>query len=205
MGDLLDLLLWISGALVFGGFGSFAWTSLREGERRASRVSPAIAVVGGGSLLALSLTPTAAELAAVVIVVLAGTAVAVLFARPMGETDPGPRIPDASPDERDIMFSRGILEADTPQYESYYAMRPEKKESDDRTRGLPLPPSSPPSPATTEPTVPAARLLNPTISTRTVGSRSTATGRWSPRSTASRSRSPWRWTSPWSVERPRRP
>jgi ferredoxin len=40
-------------------------------------------------------------------------------------------------DERDIMFSRGRLEPGSPNYEAYYATRPENQAGDDKTRLLP--------------------------------------------------------------------
>jgi ferredoxin len=40
-------------------------------------------------------------------------------------------------DERDIMFARGRLRPGTPEYESYYRMRPEHRAGDDHTRSLP--------------------------------------------------------------------
>jgi ferredoxin len=45
--------------------------------------------------------------------------------------------PESRFDERDIMFARARLEPGTPDYDSYYAMRPENKSIDDRTRAKP--------------------------------------------------------------------
>jgi ferredoxin len=48
-------------------------------------------------------------------------------------------------DERDIMFARARLKPGSQEFEAYYAMRPEHRESDDRTRSLPglLSPTAP--------------------------------------------------------------
>lgn len=137
MGDGWDVSIRFLAAIVFAAFVSFAWTSRREGERRAARISLAIGVVVGGALAALSLAPAVVEIVALAAVaVLVGVGY-MLFDRPIGRIDAGPRVPEARPDERDIMFSRGILQPGTPPYEDFYARRPEKKESDDRTRSLP--------------------------------------------------------------------
>jgi ferredoxin len=40
-------------------------------------------------------------------------------------------------DERDIQFARARLRPGSPEYESYYALRPENRARDDRTRALP--------------------------------------------------------------------
>ena len=46
-------------------------------------------------------------------------------------------VPKTRIDERDIMFARARLEPGTPNYEAYYALRPENKAGDDKTRSLP--------------------------------------------------------------------
>lgn len=46
---------------------------------------------------------------------------------------PGPLLPY---DERDMVFARARLRAGTPEYEEYYARKPEKREPDDRLRAL---------------------------------------------------------------------
>lgn len=48
-----------------------------------------------------------------------------------------PRAPDDRVDERDTMFARMARRAGTPEYEDYYARRPELRAVDDRLRGLP--------------------------------------------------------------------
>jgi len=45
--------------------------------------------------------------------------------------------PSRRVDERDIMFARGRLVPGSPEYESYYLLRPHHRKSDDLTRSLP--------------------------------------------------------------------
>ena len=45
--------------------------------------------------------------------------------------------PSRRVDERDIMFARGRLAPGSPEYQAYYALRPENRSRDDHTRSLP--------------------------------------------------------------------
>jgi ferredoxin len=71
-----------------------------------------------------------------VVVVAAATGL-VLFLLPVGSMERGNDVPQVRIDERDIMFARGRLQPGSPDYEAYYAMRPENKAGDDKTRALP--------------------------------------------------------------------
>jgi hypothetical protein len=72
------------------------------------------------------------------IIVAAGVVVSVvLFVLPVGRVAAGPRVPQRRVDERDIMYARVELKPDTPAYDAYYSMRPERKAADDRMRSLP--------------------------------------------------------------------
>jgi hypothetical protein len=66
-----------------------------------------------------------------IVAVLAG------FLLPIGRVERGEDVPHVRVDERDIMFARGRLEPGSADYEAYYAMRPEHKAGDDKTRRLP--------------------------------------------------------------------
>jgi ferredoxin len=61
----------------------------------------------------------------------------VLFLLPVGRVERGEDVPQGRSDERDIMFARARLVPGSPDYETYYAMRPENQASDDKTRALP--------------------------------------------------------------------
>jgi ferredoxin len=119
------------------GFGIFGLSSLREGERRAARVALGAAFVGSLPFILSSLLPATAQW--LVLFLVAGVAIAalVLFLLPVGRVEPGNDVPRNRVDERDIMFARARLEPGSPEYQAYYAMRPENKKSDDKTRLLP--------------------------------------------------------------------
>jgi ferredoxin len=63
-------------------------------------------------------------------------AVVVLFGPAGGETALGGR-PARRVDERDIMFARGRLAPGSPEFATYYEMRPQHRKGDDLTRSLP--------------------------------------------------------------------
>ena len=124
----------LGAALAMGWFALASW---REGEGRATRVAAALA----GALLALSvassLLPSQARVAAAWAVVVVLAAFASIWVLPVGRGSARGGRPNRRVDERDIMFARGRLRPGTLEYEAYYAMRPEHRAGDDRTRALP--------------------------------------------------------------------
>jgi len=123
-------------AWVFG-FGYFSFISSREGEKRATRVSLSLAVAGALAFLLASLLPAAVRLILLGALGMAGLAALILFFAPLGSVPEGRDTPQSRFDERDVMFARWRLQPGSPEYEAYYAMRPENKASDDRTRARP--------------------------------------------------------------------
>ncbi|MCD4750823.1 MAG: 4Fe-4S dicluster domain-containing protein [Thermoanaerobaculales bacterium] len=124
-------------AVIFISFGAFAIVSRREGESRATIVAGLLAVGGAGVLLLLALLPV--PVPGVGLGIVAGiTILAVIFwfAPISNVVAPGGR-PSRRVDERDVMFARGHLVPGSPQFKSYYEMRPENRAGDDRTRALP--------------------------------------------------------------------
>jgi hypothetical protein len=61
----------------------------------------------------------------------------ILFLLPIGSVERGYDVPSKRFDERDIVFARRRLKPGSPQFEAYYAMRPEKRDIDDKRRALP--------------------------------------------------------------------
>ena len=116
---------------------AFALVSLREGERRAARISAltgsaAIVVfVAGGAL------PDGARQVAVGVLIVVVLVMAVAWFLPIGVSGVANGRPDHRVDERDIMFARARLEPGTARYDAYYSAHPEHREDDDRTRSLP--------------------------------------------------------------------
>jgi ferredoxin len=66
-----------------------------------------------------------------------GFAAIIAWFLPVGTSVAGSGRPARRVDEREIMFARARLRPGTRNYDDYYAIRPEHKESDGRTRALP--------------------------------------------------------------------
>ena len=122
------------GVLVLLGFGAFGVTSLREGERRAAGVALELSIALAIPFFLATLLPQPFRWALLGIVVLA---VVLFFLLPIGRVERDSEEPSTRIDERDIMFARARLEPGTPNYEAYYALHPEKRASDDKSRSLP--------------------------------------------------------------------
>jgi ferredoxin len=125
------------GLVTLLGLGTFAATSLREREQRAARVALGLAVALALIFLLSALLPAAARLVVLSLLALVAVAGGILFALPIGRVERGSDVPRKRFDERDIVFARARLEPGSPNYDAYYALRPENKAGDDRTRSLP--------------------------------------------------------------------
>jgi len=125
------------GTLTLLGFGAFGATSLREGERRAAVVAFGLSIALAPPFFVAPLfeAPYGWSLLGITGTVLLVGAIAFLL--PIGRVQRDREKPTERIDERDIMFARARLEPGTPNYEAYYAMRPENQAGDDRTRALP--------------------------------------------------------------------
>ena len=132
-----QLFLICAGFLALIGFSAFGVVSMREGERRATRVALILAFLLAMAFVIVALLPPPVPLvgaAAFIVVSIAGV---VAWFIPIGAKQAKGGRPSRRIDERDIMFARGRLVPGRPEYELYYAMRPEKKTGDDQTRELP--------------------------------------------------------------------
>ncbi len=119
------------------GFGAFGLVSFWEGERYAGRVALGAAVFASLLLFLASLLPDAIKLALLGVLITIGIIGVFLFLLPIGQVKRGDDVPRGRFDERDIMFARARLVPGSPEYATYYAMRPENQASDDKTRALP--------------------------------------------------------------------
>jgi len=132
-----SLFLICVGFLALVGFSAFGVVSVREGERRATRVAFILAgLFSIPFVIAAMLPPPVPEIGAAV-VILALMAAVVAWFTPIAERPALGGRPSRRIDERDIMFARGRLVRGSPEYESYYSMRPENNTGDDNTRALP--------------------------------------------------------------------
>jgi reductive dehalogenase len=134
------MILAVFGIFLFLFFLWVAFISLREDEKRAAGVSLLLGLVAAAFFLLPALLSPGTLGYTVLSGFLAGMVIAgaVLFFLPppirKGVTD---SIPSGRIDERDIMFSRRLLEPGTKRYEDYYRQHPEKKSPDDRFREKP--------------------------------------------------------------------
>jgi len=125
------------GCVTLAAFGWFGAVSIREGERRAALVSMLAAAVGAAAFFGMALLPAGARAVAAAGTVGLVVLLAVVGLLPIRRRLAGNGRPDRRVDERDIMFARARLVPGTAEYDSYYAMRPENRPGDDRTRSLP--------------------------------------------------------------------
>ena len=135
--ELTHLLAIALGLITLLGFGAFGLTLVREGERRAARIAAGLAIAVSLPFFLAPLFPAPVRLVLLGIVAVAIAAGAILFLLPIGRIERGNDVPQARIDERDIMFARANLVPGSPNYEAYYAMRPENKAGDDKSRSLP--------------------------------------------------------------------
>ncbi len=135
--ELTSAILIAIGVVTLLGLGAFAANSLLEGERRAASVAFVLAVALALIFTLSALLPAAARLAVLSVLALVAVAGALLFALPTGRVERDREVPQKRHDERDIMFARARLEAGSPNYDAYYALRPENKAGDDKSRSLP--------------------------------------------------------------------
>lgn len=135
--NLIQIIFFITGIIIVGFFGLFAVTSIRESKPRAAIISMVIFLIfcslWFGIYFYLSISSTA-MLSAVGIILL----FTLLLFLPLGRRK-ALEIGAVSEkvDERDVIFAREEYKPGTEKYDRYYAMRPEKKEIDDRLRKLP--------------------------------------------------------------------
>ncbi|MEE8193283.1 MAG: 4Fe-4S dicluster domain-containing protein [Gemmatimonadales bacterium] len=126
VGAILFLMLALTGA-----------ASLLEREPRAAGRALLLAVLAPlpYAIAALLPQPYGQSVAAALLLLTAVVLLALVIPTPnpaVGDDTPRTRI-----DERDIMFSRRLLEPGTDRFEQYYGARPTKRELDDRFRVLP--------------------------------------------------------------------
>jgi len=132
-----SLILGIAGALIFIALAIFGFTSIREKEKRAARIALGMALIFAVPLIALSIMTLAVTLIAMGVLGVGILAFSVLFFWPFGNRLRPNGSPTSRVDERDIIFARFRLEPGSPEYESYYRMRPENQSVDDLTRSKP--------------------------------------------------------------------
>lgn len=129
-------LLALGGFSLFG-LGYFALTSRRERENRAAKIALGLALSICALFVVAAFLPYSARLLFLAALFLIVFFSSLAFLLPIGQINIGSDTPSTRFDERDIMFARARLQPGTPEYKSYYAMRPENQKVDDRTRAKP--------------------------------------------------------------------
>lgn len=132
---ILSLFVILTAGFFVGGAFLFCIESFMEKEVRAGLIFLILALfLSGLYTLAFYSEIT------IISLIIAGFSwgILLLFFIPTGKIKPGSKSnPDLQVDERDVMFSRRLLEEGTSRYKEYYSLNPEKKVSDDRTRSKP--------------------------------------------------------------------
>lgn len=128
----------VIGVLLFAALLYAAVVSLLDGERRAAFVSLLLSfLVPLPFIAAGTLEFPNRHLVAVALLVIAAAAVLVMLVPVPGRHERMEDTPQTRIDERDIMFSRRLLEPGTKLFEEYYERNPEKKSWDDKFRSRP--------------------------------------------------------------------
>jgi len=147
----MDLGIFLFGAGLFIGFGTFGVISILESERRAAGVSFILAILSSSPFLLLTTLPQPIQLAVMIVLAVLSIGFVLLTILPIGQVEVGDDIPQTRYDERDVVFSRYYLRPGSEEYQAYYTMRPENEVDDERMRNRPGLYS------------PKARIVNPTL------------------------------------------
>jgi ferredoxin len=135
--DLPPALLLTACLALLVGFAGFALISIREREYRAVRWASSLAVVSPLPFLLALFAPLQVQVTVLIACSACVLAVLVLWFLPLGSSCEQGGRPSRRVDERDIMFARARLRPGSPEFETYYARRPEHRAGDDQTRSLP--------------------------------------------------------------------
>jgi ferredoxin len=132
--QVTSYILFIFGGVVLSIFGSFGIISIKEGERRAAMRAFGMAAAGFLTALGVAYLPSSIKITILLTLSLLFIIGGIYLLLPIGQVDTSSDKPQSRYDERDIMFARANLIPGSPEYQSYYAMRPENKTVDDVTR-----------------------------------------------------------------------
>ena len=128
---LFATVIWL---LLWGGFALESW---REHETRAARIAGYFFIAGGLGYLLIRQFPLRIQYWLALLALVIGLVLMLLTLLPIGKVPVKVEVPGSRFDERDMMFSRFHLEPGSPEWDAYYAMRPEKKANDDAWRRAP--------------------------------------------------------------------
>ncbi len=134
----LTYLIYILAGIVFITFVTFTAVSISEKETRTAQRSLFLTILLPAIILLLSLLPPATQIPLIYGLLICIGIGFIFLAFPFhslkGFSVP---VPAGQIDERDIMFSRRLLQPGTKRYDSYYTRKPQFKEIDDTFRANP--------------------------------------------------------------------
>ncbi|MBT3714019.1 MAG: hypothetical protein HOG15_11770, partial [Anaerolineae bacterium] len=137
MEQFTQITLLLIGSVFSLSLAAFGFVSIAEKEQRAVRVSFSGAVRGAVFFILAASLPASTRATLIFILTAILTGFVILFFLPIGIIKTENDIPSKRFDERKIMFARANLKSGTPEYESYYALHPEDKLTDDGSRDKP--------------------------------------------------------------------
>jgi len=115
-----------------------AVVSKLEGEPRAAKVAVALLLLLPLPYLLVGMLQFRYQNAVAAVLLMVTAAAALLLVLPIrGKVRIGDDTPRTRIDERDIMFSRRLLEVGSARFEQYYRVHPDKRQLDDRFRDKP--------------------------------------------------------------------
>ena len=134
--NMLNFLLYLASALIFGFFVYSAWVSYSEKEKRASGRLILLALILPWPFILAALYNISPFISGLLLLMFCFSAL--MFFLPLRRDKKREFIvPAIQIDERDTMFSRDLLLPDTPEYKAYYENHPENKPGDDALRDNP--------------------------------------------------------------------
>jgi ferredoxin len=135
---MIDKTLVLVSLLMFGAFTYVAVVSVLDREKRAAAIGLLLSITAPIPFLAVALLDFAVQDALASALLAFSVVLTILILIPTksphnwSDSDPKGRI-----DERDIIFSRRLLEPGSARFDEYYARNPEKKAWDDKFRCRP--------------------------------------------------------------------
>ncbi len=132
---MIELATVALGALIFVALAFAGAVSVGEGEPRAAGIAFFLSVVLPSPYLAVGLSSFEGQRTAAISLLSLTALAAFVLAVPFGKKKITEQdAPTGRIDERDIMFSRNLLERGSARFEEYYAAHPEKRGLDDAFR-----------------------------------------------------------------------
>jgi ferredoxin len=136
--EIIRILVIIIGMIIFFFMLYMAFVSIQENESRAASISFILAFFGSAPFIGVGLFQFKGQIITAIVLLVISTLLSAAFILPFGRIK---SLEDDTPksriDERDIMFSRDLLQPGTDRFEAYYRSNPEKRGLDEKFREKP--------------------------------------------------------------------